>query len=185
MALDYIDQIRRIQPCGPYSLLGYSFGCAVAHTMASHLEGQGETVALLAAMDSIPKLRSHSSEEHQEGESEYVRFFANRLADAIPETTKPLIDRIQQTVQHLGRLGVNHSPLSCNTGMILFRAMVQQDPTRQPVSPDEWKPYVKGEIEVYDIDSDHIGMDQPGPLAVIGSVLARKLDEIQASRQRV
>ncbi|KAG0221779.1 hypothetical protein BGX31_009562, partial [Mortierella sp. GBA43] len=185
MALDYIDQIRRIQPHGPYHLLGYSFGCMVAHTMAAHLERQGESVALLAAMDSVPDFHSLSLEEKQEDEFEYVRLFANRLMDAMPETTKPLVARIKQTVQHLVRLGNNHSPLGCNSGMLLFRAMVQQDPSRQPISPDEWKPYVKGEIEVYDIDCDHIAMDQPGPLGEIGSVLAQKLEEIQASRQEV
>ncbi|KAI8347550.1 Alpha/Beta hydrolase protein [Mortierella sp. GBAus27b] len=182
MALDYIDQIRRIQPHGPYHLLGYSFGCMVAHTMTAHLEQQGESVALLAAMDSIPKLHAQSYEEQQEDESEHVRFFANRLMDAIPETTKPLMDRIQQTSQHLVRIGTNHSPRSCNSGMILFRAMVQQDPTAQPVSADEWKPYVKGEIDVYDIDCDHIGMDQSGPLEEIGGVLAQKLEQIHTAR---
>jgi thioesterase domain-containing protein len=185
MALDYIDQIRRIQPHGPYHLLGYSFGCMVAHTMAAHLERQGESVALLAAMDSVPEFHSLSFEENQEDESEHVRIFANRLMDAIPETTKPLVARIQQTVKHLVRIAAHHSPLSCNSGMIFFRAMVQKDPTRQPISPDVWKPFVKGEIEVHDIDCDHIGMDQPGPLGEIGSVLAQRLEEIQASRQGV
>ncbi|KAF9946386.1 hypothetical protein BGZ65_009776, partial [Modicella reniformis] len=54
MAIDYIDQVRRIQPHEPYCLLGYPFGGMVAHTMAAHLECQGESVALLAVMDSIP-----------------------------------------------------------------------------------------------------------------------------------
>ncbi|KAI8345669.1 Alpha/Beta hydrolase protein [Mortierella sp. GBAus27b] len=185
MALDYIDQIRRIQPHGPYHLLGYSFGCMVAHTMAAHLERQGESVALLAAMDSIPEFHSLSSEERQEDEFEHVRLFANRLMDAIPETTKPLLARIQQTVRHLNRLGDNHSSLICNSGIILFRAMVQEDPTRQPLSSNEWRPFVKGEIEVHDIDCAHNDMDQPEPLGKIGSVLAQKLEEIQASRQGV
>ncbi|KAG0196352.1 hypothetical protein BGX31_005379, partial [Mortierella sp. GBA43] len=57
------------------------------------------------------------------------------------------------------------------------------DPTIQPISPDEWRPYVKGEIDVYDINSDHMGMDQPEPMAVIGGILARKLEEIEGSRK--
>jgi thioesterase domain-containing protein/acyl carrier protein len=186
MALDYIDQIRRIQPHGPYHLLGYSFGCMVAHTMAAHLERQGEIVALLAAMDSVPEFHAQSSEEvQQKDESEYVKFFANRLMDTMPETTKPMVTRIRQTVNHLFHIGTNHSSLSCNSGMLLFRAMVQKDPTQHPISPDEWKPYVKGKIEVYDIDCEHNDMDQPEPLERIGSVLAQKLEEIQASRQGV
>jgi thioesterase domain-containing protein len=181
MALDYIDQIRRIQPHGPYHLLGFSFGCMVAHTMAAHLERQGESVALLVIMDSIPKFLGQYSEEQQEDRSEFVRLFVNRVIDVIPETSKPLIAKLHQATEHLHRIGHNHTPLSCNSGMVFFRSMVQQDPTMQPISPDEWKPFVKGEIEMYDIDCDHETMDDPGALAEIGSVLARKLDEIYAS----
>ena len=52
MASDYLEQIRRIQPNGPYHLLGWSFGGYVAHSMAAQLEQQGEKVALLALLDS-------------------------------------------------------------------------------------------------------------------------------------
>ncbi len=45
MVSDYINQIRTIQPKGPYHLLGWSFGGAVAQGMAAELERQGETVA--------------------------------------------------------------------------------------------------------------------------------------------
>jgi hypothetical protein len=62
--------------------------------------------------------------------------------------------------------------------MILFRAMVLTDPSEMLISPDAWKPHVMGEIEVFDIDCVHLDMDQPGPLAKIGGVLAQKLDEI-------
>src|SRR5260370_39231265 len=45
MVSDYINQIRTIQPEGPYHLLGWSFGGAGAAGMAAELEGQGETLA--------------------------------------------------------------------------------------------------------------------------------------------
>ncbi|KAK9674918.1 hypothetical protein K7432_016790 [Basidiobolus ranarum] len=52
MALDYLDQIRKIQPTGPYYLLGWSFGGSIAHCIAILLQQQNEIVALLALMDS-------------------------------------------------------------------------------------------------------------------------------------
>ena len=54
MARDYLDQIRRIQPTGPYHILGWSVGGAIAHTMAAMLQADGEEVALLAMLDAYP-----------------------------------------------------------------------------------------------------------------------------------
>ena len=57
MAADYLASIRQIQPTGPYNLLGWSFGGLVAHAIATHLQDQGESVALLALLDSYPSQR--------------------------------------------------------------------------------------------------------------------------------
>jgi aspartate racemase len=54
MADRYIQEIRKIQPEGPYRVGGYSFGGLVAYEMAQQLEAQGERVALLALFDSYP-----------------------------------------------------------------------------------------------------------------------------------
>jgi thioesterase domain-containing protein len=54
MAAYYIDEIRRLQPRGPYFLGGASFGGAVALEMAQQLRQQGEEVALLAIFDQSP-----------------------------------------------------------------------------------------------------------------------------------
>ncbi len=54
MAARYIQEIRRVQPEGPYRIGGYSFGGLVAYEIAQMLEAQGERVALLALFDSYP-----------------------------------------------------------------------------------------------------------------------------------
>lgn len=51
MARYYADNIRHIQPCGPYLLSGYSIGGVVAFEMACQLRAAGEEVALLALLD--------------------------------------------------------------------------------------------------------------------------------------
>ncbi|KAI8348132.1 Alpha/Beta hydrolase protein [Mortierella sp. GBAus27b] len=186
MALDYISQIRRIQPQGPYNLLGYSFGGKVAHSMASHLEQQGEKVTLLAILDSYPTANNQADglvqeEDDSEEEARFFQLFANLVQDAVPDTARPLIDRAQHIAQLSRRLAESHSPLRCNSDMALFRAMLQEDPTRQPISADDWKPYVMGEIDVYDINSYHHTMDQPAPFAQIGGILAQRLDDIHAA----
>jgi amino acid adenylation domain-containing protein len=54
MAGLYIDEIRRLQPMGPYYLGGASFGGTVALEVAQQLICQGEQVALLAIFDHSP-----------------------------------------------------------------------------------------------------------------------------------
>lgn len=51
MAADYVAQIRAVQPHGPYHLLGWSSGGAVAHAIAELLRADGEPVRLLAMLD--------------------------------------------------------------------------------------------------------------------------------------
>jgi acyl-CoA synthetase (AMP-forming)/AMP-acid ligase II/thioesterase domain-containing protein/acyl carrier protein len=51
MAADYVSEIRRVQPQGPYFLAAHSFGGRVAFEMAQLLVGQGERVNFLGLID--------------------------------------------------------------------------------------------------------------------------------------
>lgn len=51
MAARYIEALRTIQPHGPYSLAGYSFGGTVAFEMAKQLQESGQEIACLAIFD--------------------------------------------------------------------------------------------------------------------------------------
>jgi len=53
MATDYVEQIKTVQPAGPYRLLGYSFGGLVVHEMAVQLTEEGEDVAIIVG-DAYP-----------------------------------------------------------------------------------------------------------------------------------
>ena len=51
MAARYVSELREVQPSGPYQLVGFCFGGAVALEMAGLLEAAGEEVALVAVID--------------------------------------------------------------------------------------------------------------------------------------
>ncbi|MCF7697360.1 hypothetical protein KPG66_15340 [Mycetohabitans sp. B2] len=76
MALDYIQQMRRIQPDGPYYLLGWSLGGNIAHSMATQLEQQGERIALLAVLDSMSDHRWRGDSFQPELDASYIRSLA-------------------------------------------------------------------------------------------------------------
>lgn len=54
IAADYLAEVRRIQPKGPYHLLGWSFGGLIAHEMTRQLEAAGESLAFLGLLDAYP-----------------------------------------------------------------------------------------------------------------------------------
>ena len=66
MGMDYLTQIRKIQPSGPYYLLGWSLGGLVAYSIATCLQEQGEQVALLALLDAYPAGQAAVSESPNE-----------------------------------------------------------------------------------------------------------------------
>lgn len=50
----HYNNIRTVQPHGPYRLLGYSLGGTIAHAVAAKLLEEGEEVAFLGLLDTYP-----------------------------------------------------------------------------------------------------------------------------------
>jgi thioesterase domain-containing protein len=77
MARRYVEQVRSIQPEGPYLLGGWSLGGAVAFEMARELRRQGQEVALLVLLDSFAPSGSPAREPES---AEFLAGFAADLA---------------------------------------------------------------------------------------------------------
>ena len=63
LAQFHLDAIKKLQPHGPYYLIGYSLGGLVTFEMAQRLTKSGEKVALLAMLESYPHPRFLSLSE--------------------------------------------------------------------------------------------------------------------------
>ena len=60
----YIEEIKRVQPEGPYRLGGWSLGGAIAYEIATVLKNQGEEVELLILMDTkVPSEQDYKTTE--------------------------------------------------------------------------------------------------------------------------
>jgi amino acid adenylation domain-containing protein len=183
MAVDYIQQMRRIQPHGPYYLLGWSLGGKVVHSMAVQLEQQGETVALLAVLDTTPETTQRDDvPEVLEKAEFYISLFARHEAESLSEAGQYLWEKTRSVIQNNYRIVTKFSPRIYSGDMLFFRATVPQDGAIAPISPAAWKPYVLGDVEVHDIACKHEDMELPAPTAHIGCILRQKLDELQGSR---
>ncbi len=62
MAHDYVNEIRKLQPEGPYAIGGFCFGGIVAFEMAQQLTRMGQEVALVAIIDAFSPTYSSSTD---------------------------------------------------------------------------------------------------------------------------
>lgn len=76
MATRYTAEIRHVQPSGPYYVGGYSMGGWIAYEIARQLQDMGQSVALLALFDTIPRQGQVRATLHQ-----WVGHHRNRLAN--------------------------------------------------------------------------------------------------------
>lgn len=65
LAAYYIKQIRTVQPRGPYTIIGYSFGASIAYEIVAQLEKKGDKCHLLL-LDGSPRYVSWYTEAQKQ-----------------------------------------------------------------------------------------------------------------------
>ncbi|MFP3885130.1 amino acid adenylation domain-containing protein [Priestia filamentosa] len=201
MAEDYVNEIRTVQPHGPYHLIGWSLGGNVVHAMATRLQREGEEVRLLALLDAYPShflpLKGGPDEEEaliallalggydpdHFGENEPLTMesainILKKDGSALASLSDETIVRLKETYRNSVRILGEYKPQSFKGNLMFFRSTIIPE-WFDPISPDAWKTYLDGEIEQYDIDCRHKDMCQPKPLAEIGELLAQALERIE------
>jgi nonribosomal peptide synthetase DhbF len=195
MVADYLDQIRTIQPAGPYHLLGWSFGGIIAYSLASHFQLQGEQVALLVLLDTYPPdpMPPRDVPDEQEIIKELFRdagydpatlgegtLQLSNLKEQLRRQGHILSNFEDQHLRDMSRIFRNNGRLAASfipetfDGDLLFFAAVEDNPAP---STDAWRPYVRGQITIRQIACRHPDMTQPGPIAQIGQALAVELEK--------
>jgi thioesterase domain-containing protein/acyl carrier protein len=172
MAADYLEQIRSVQPSGPYYLLGWSFGGVVAHAIASRLQAQGEQVDLLALLDSYPG--AVVAQEDQLTDSQVAQFI-----DTTPGIPTQLgdsdITAIVETFARNGMLMQDFIPGTFNGDLLFFTAV--QGRSGQEHTSDMWRTHVTGRVINADIACTHHDMTRPSALAEIGTAVAAAMQD--------
>ncbi|XP_012270411.1 fatty acid synthase [Orussus abietinus] len=91
----YVKQMKTVQPKGPYTLVGYSFGACVAFEMALQLEASGEKVHMTLLDGSPEYITSHSqsigrkvnqtesADAISDGYRKALAFFARQLSSDV------------------------------------------------------------------------------------------------------
>jgi amino acid adenylation domain-containing protein len=187
MAANYLQEIKLIQPQGPYYLGGHSFGGFVAYEMALQLEKEGEKVAVLALLDCLgpncakkyslfPQLQVHLNNLAQLSVIESLSYLQARIAGSLSKLVLPSIqEKYFQLVmlflapkqRSLAILEHHNYKLiqkyrqnlsqAYGSKIILFRAQVRTVEGYYDPSGG-WEGLALGGIDVYEIPGDHLKM---------------------------
>jgi amino acid adenylation domain-containing protein len=197
MAEDYVNEIRKVQPHGPYHLLGWSFGGVVAYAIACRLQQTGERVALLGIMDSYP-----STDERQTDpmtEEKVMKEIVPMLGlDRRDLEGKPLdFSTVYAAAKRAGHIPADFDERIArrNMEMLLHNALLEQEfragrfegdilfffaemKEGEYRLPGSWQSYITGTIEVHTVRCKHYEMTEPAPLKTIGKILNQRLSAL-------
>ena len=172
----YIREMRAAQPEGPYQILGSSFGGVVAFEMANQLQAMGESVHLLAMLDSFaPGFRRPNTL------SGWIREVRSRVRRArvlnapLDVSSKADWDRQRQEI----RIATHerYRPQHYAGDALLIRAEDKIPFPGYRVDPFYgWKSFVNGQLVVKDIPGDHIGILSPPNVSLLADALQQYLD---------
>ena len=181
MAAHYIKDIRKVQPHGPYDLLGYSFGGTVVLEIAHQLRAAGEQVAMLGMIDAKSKdseLELQRLKPMGDRVTHRLDRFSRNTGSLSPrDRIKYIVDKINtrairfacmaaarlrmkqvpafmRSAYDINYVAVqNYKPRPYDGKLILFRASEQDDP-RAPHDLGWSNIFAQG-VEVHDLTGDH------------------------------
>ncbi|MGW4284396.1 amino acid adenylation domain-containing protein [Nocardia sp. NPDC004750] len=201
LAERYVAEIRRVQPSGPYHLLGWSLGGAIAHAVAVRLQREGQQVGMLAMMDSavgdseaLAAAVSGTADEPAPSElmadllggwRELFDLGAEVTAqtheqawavirDQVTATgmfTAEQVDRVMESFRTASDIAREHRPGVFDGDLIFFTA--GKDRADHDAVVRTWRPFITGDLHNTVVDARHLELTHPHALAVIGPILER------------
>ncbi|MET9694902.1 amino acid adenylation domain-containing protein [Streptomyces sp. NPDC006514] len=200
MAADYIEQIREVQPHGPYHLLGWSMGALICHEIATQLQAAGEEIGLLFNLDQSP-YEEYWKDLRQEY-TEQVVFRALLQAagfdiDSIGDDTVLEHDAVMEMISsrdsalaNLGpedvaafarvmdnnyRIVTAYQPQTFKGDLTIVVSTARHGDEAVPKMVDLWRPHVGGRIVTHSVTAHHGDLMSPGPAVEIGRLVYEAL----------
>ncbi|XDK47179.1 amino acid adenylation domain-containing protein [Kosakonia cowanii] len=190
LAKSYLAEMVKVQPHGPYALLGWSFGCHLAHEIATLLQQAGEVVSTLILLDGYPLGERYRDRERQDSESLSALFEA--LTGSVPAESEltvealrrrlvaqehplavmePVVfERILAEFREAPRLLAAFTPSRFQGEILFLRAATRRD-GEAGFDAQLWAPFVEGRIATHTLPCTHDGMFSPQALQQAGPLI--------------
>jgi thioesterase domain-containing protein len=205
MAQDYADQIRKVQPAGPYNLLGWSLGGNIAFAVAQELEGRGEQVGVLVILDSnlvdrdqipmnnaawsfyniilaqfgyVPALTAADPEP----EARMLELVRRRPGLGLDEWPDKRINALLRVIRNNIAVSITHQPGRVHCPVLFFSCI--SNPPGLAEKLEGWRLFVDGPIEAVELDCEHRHILLPEPVAQMGPALNAQLARVAAMQAR-
>jgi amino acid adenylation domain-containing protein len=204
LAAEYVQQVQTIQACGPYKLIGWSFGGLIAFEMACQLQAMGETIELLCMLDLRYRLEAECAEKLSDQEAlEYLlnchgwvannHVFGGKVSSQQVEKNYALeflkregvvphwcdgnsLHSMIDAIKELMRLYTEFEPCRFS-GDVAYIATSRTAFDLQTVL-NSWGEVIDGKIKLFTVDCEHRRMFDDEPAyeigAIISSVLCKK-----------
>jgi thioesterase domain-containing protein/acyl carrier protein len=199
MAADYLAEVRRVQPSGPYVLGGFSGGGVVAYEMGRVLQARGEAVTAILLLDTYPPVPNAAFAQAPERVQKHLdglrdgglRYLRERAVDRAQRSwTRWSTDLhlrfrgdlpldLRQEYAFRTFMEASYDPQPSEVPCVLFRARGEvassgiTNPTRG------WEALARGTLQVRDIDGDHHSMFVEPNVADLCREIARALAELE------
>ncbi|MDF7759294.1 amino acid adenylation domain-containing protein [Kosakonia cowanii] len=190
LAKRYLAEIVKVQPNGPYALLGWSFGCHLAHEIATLLQQAGQVVSALILLDGYPLGERYREKERQDSESLAALFEA--LTGSVPDESALTVEALRRCLvaqehplavmepvvfEHIlaefreaPRLLAAFTP-SRFQGDILFLRAATRRVGEERLDAQLWSPFVEGRVVTHTLPCSHDGMFSPQALQQAGPLI--------------
>lgn len=163
MAYSYAAIIRKVQPKGPYYLLGYSFGGSVMYEVA-HLLQQEESIGLLALVESWCALS-----EYQCHKDYFISQFLSQELQANSTLANLAWERMQ--------LLLKHTPTNTCQNMLLFKATnLGKDYTSINHPTNGWSKFNQGNITCHLVQANHETIMHIDNCSIIENIIYNKIN---------
>jgi amino acid adenylation domain-containing protein len=173
---DFVGHIRSVQPTGPYHLLGWSLGGALAHAVAVRLQDEGERIGLLAMLDS-PPIDPTGAGAPADAEEQIVRILLGEAADGPERMGAALVEdhmaAAAAIIRHAATLLPTFTERVFDGDLLYFHATRGKPATA--TTARTWQPWITGRIVCHDVDCTHHAMAKAENMALVGKVLSERL----------
>jgi len=181
----YRDAILAVQPTGPYVLAGYSLGGVLAYEVMRSLQAQRQAIGLLVVIDSPIHDRSLLGRLQRMGRkvSHHARLMSHIADKGLRRPQGPEFAQSAENGTAMARLEAIYSayrPPAYTGDLKLFRCTREHNSRYYP--PDlGWAACVKGNIEICEIPTNHLGALADQGAEIIARQLRRWLNDMTAA----
>jgi pristinamycin I synthase-3/4 len=165
----YLRHIRGLVPRGPYHFVGWSSGGLIAHAIAVRLRERGEQVGMVAVLDGYPLAERSEALPSRDQEMADLQLETGGL-----EIDEDLRSRLADVYTAVARAARRYVPQRYGGDLVHVAAADRRD--GGAFVPDQWVPFVGGELVRHIADCTHEEMTRPEVLAHIGPHLRAHMD---------